>query len=260
MEETMIWGAGLVAEILLAAIVVFVVLLRRSRKAQRKLLAQLANHEIPPAEHVVAEIPVVVEISEAAVTSAEVAVEPPPVDAPQIAPLQVEAELPKATDAAATTDFDQLLKSIDNTGLDESVKRLQQRLEATTQSLQRLSPELLQALTSSEQGDAEFASLQLNIQEITQEVDSLQQSNAQLQQDLRQKTQALEQTAAARREHEELVVQHAKKLRGDVVKLRDKLKNSEGDVERLQSEKEALAAEYAALSREYERIYSKVEK
>jgi len=187
-------------------------------------------------------------------------VEALPLDAPQIDPLEITAEPPKTTDASVTNAFDQLLASIDDAELDEPVERLQQRLQATGQSLQRLAAELQLESTGSVQGYIEFASLQANLQEMTKDVDSLQQSNAQLKQDLRGKTQAMERTAAEARENREIVLQHAKKLRGDIVMLRDKLKNSEGDVQRLQSEKEALAAEYAALNKEYERIYSSTPK
>jgi DNA repair exonuclease SbcCD ATPase subunit len=289
-EETVIWVTGLIAEILLAVTVLLAVRLRRSRKVQQQLLIRLADQEKHPAARVVAaEIPsetsaevrdtpvieielpqdesVVVEAIELDLPAAQAApaigaamVEALPLDAPQIDPLEITAEPPKTTDASVTNAFDQLLASIDDAELDEPVERLQQRLQATGQSLQRLAAELQLESTGSVQGYIEFASLQANLQEMTKDVDSLQQSNAQLKQDLRGKTQAMERTAAEARENREIVLQHAKKLRGDIVMLRDKLKNSEGDVQRLQSEKEALAAEYAALNKEYERIYSSTPK
>jgi DNA repair exonuclease SbcCD ATPase subunit len=285
MEETIIWVTGLIAEILLVVTVVLAVRLRRSRKAQQQLLARLADQEKHSAEHIVAaeipsEIPgelhdapvIEIELPQdelAAVDAIEIgipAVQAPaveaamaetlPVDEPQIDP-SIEAELPpKTTDASVANEFDQLLASIDDAKLDEPVERLQQRLEATGQSLQRLASELQLESTGSVQAHIEFASLQVNLQEMTKDVDSLQQSNAQLKHDLRGKTRAMERTAAEARESREIVLQHARKLRGDIVALRDKLKNSEGDVQRLQSEKEALATEYAALNKEYERIYS----
>lgn len=235
MEETLIWVAGLIAEILLVVAAVLAVLLRRSRGAQQQLLARLADQEKHSAE--AAEIP--------AEASAHVPVAP-----------AVEAASSKTTDVSVTSEFDDLRESIDNARLDESVERLRQRLGATNQSLQRLASGLQQESTSPGQSHPEIASLQVNLEEVTTEVDSLQQSNAQLQQGLRDQTQAMEQAASERREKQERVLQHAKKLRGDIATLRDKLKHSEGDVQRLHSEKEALATEHAALNREYERIYA----
>jgi predicted nucleic acid-binding Zn-ribbon protein len=254
---------------------VFAVLLRRSRKAQQQLLARLADQEKHPAESIVAtETPVEtpgevpdapwaeIDLAEIEVPAVEAPavesamVEAPPIDAPEIEPAEIEAELFGTTDASVTSELDQLRESIDNAKLDESVARLQQRLGTTSQSLQRLASEFQQQSTTPGQGHPEIASLQLNLLEMTTEVDSLLQSNALLQQDLRDKTQAIQQTAAQRHDHQERVLQHAKKLRGGIATLRDKLKDSEGDVQRLQSEKEALATEYAALNKEYERIYA----
>ena len=237
MEETMIWVTGLIAEILLVGAAVFAVV-RRSRKSRQQLLAQLASQEKHPEE------PVATEIS--AATPGEI----PDAPSAKIELSEIEAEPSAATDTPVTNEFDQLLVSLDNAKLDESVGRLRQGLEATTRSLQRLASDLQQNPTSSGQGHPEVESLQMNVLEMTQEVDSLQQSNAQLQQDLRLKAQAMELTAAKGRDHEEMVLQNAKKLR-------DKLKDSESDVRRLQSEKEALAREFAVLNKEYERIYSK---
>ncbi len=249
MEETLIWATGLIAEILLAITVALAVLLRRSRKAQRQLVAQLADREKHTAEHV-----------DLAETSKEIH-DAPEIESRASEPSDFEAPETKTgpvqtTSASLGNEFAQLLASIDNADLDGPAQRLQQRLEASTQSLQRLASELQQELPGSEQGRVEFASLQVNLQEMTAEVGSLQQNNAQLQQDLRSKTKVMERTVAEAREQTEMVLQHARKLRGDISTLRDKLKGSEGDVQRLQTEKDALATEYAALNKEYERIYS----
>lgn len=273
MEETLIWVAGLIAEILLVSTVVLAVLLWRSRKARQQLLAQLANQQNAPAQQVVvAGIPAETVAEKPTAPSSEIGIpaveasavetekiDALPLDALQAEPSEIEAEPAITTDAALTLEFDQLLVSIDNAGLDESVERLHRRLEASTQSLQRLSSALAQEPPDSEQC-VEVASLQVNLHEMTTEVDSLQQSNTQLQQDLRSKTKDLEQTAAQARDHTERVLQHARKLRSDIATLRDKLKNSAGDVQRLQAEKAALATEFDALNKEYARVYANTRK
>jgi DNA repair exonuclease SbcCD ATPase subunit len=262
MEETLIWVIGLAIEILLVAIVVLTVLLRRSRKAQQ-LLAQRADDEQLPTDHVVA-APDAVDLPAEVPAPPSAQIETPaeplaveddlintsPADAPQIELSEFEDDFSVAAEASVTNDLDQLLVTIDNANLDDSVERLQQRLEASNQSLQRLASELPQ------QDHMEVASLQSNLQEMSKEIDSLQHSNAQLKHDLRGQTRALEETAAMERQQKEMVLQHAKKLRGDIATLRDKLKDSQGDVIRLETEKKALAAEFAELNKEYERIYS----
>lgn len=266
MEETLIWVAGLIVEVLLVLTVVLAVLLQRSRKAQRQLLARLADHGKDPAQSIrAAEIPgsaapEPVETETRAVVAAPV-MATAPVDASTVDALQVElsefdADLARPAEAPPTNEFDELRVSIDNAKLDETVYRLQQRLDATNQSLQRIALEMQQDPAGAGQAHVEIASLQFNLQEMTSEVDSLQQRNVQLQQDLRDKAQAMEQTAVERHSTKEKVLQHAKRMRGDIATLRNKLQDSEGDVQRLQSEKEALSSEFAALNREYERIYA----
>lgn len=247
MEETLIWAAGLAVEILLVITIALAVLLRRARRAQRQFPTQAGNPEKHTEEHVaIVETP--------AGTSGEITAAPE-IEPPESESSEMEAGAVGTTSVSLESEFDQLLASIDNANLDQPAQRIQQRLEASTQSLQRLATEMEES-PGSEQGRVEFASLQVNLQEMTTEVGSLQHSNAQLQQDLRSKAKVMERTVAEHRERTELILQHTRKLRGDISTLRDKLSNSEGDVQRLQSEKETLAAEYAALNKEYERIYS----
>ena len=317
MEETVIWVAGLVVEVLLVATIVLAMLLRRARRTQRQLLAQLAERKEQPAQDVTAtqtaaevleqtfpeeptetpepaspEIetpqaesaaieptvleptviePTLIEPNAEAFGEVEVAAalptEEPPREEPMIeAPLPqtttpaietLEVEfsdgepgLPRAADLSLATEFDQLMVGIDSAKLNESVERLQQRMDATTRSLQRF------ASADGEQSRPEVASLQLNLKEMSEDVDLLQHSNAQLQHDLQRRTQAMERAASKAHDNMEMVLQHAQKLRGDIATLRDKLQNSDSDVQRLQTEKEALAAEYEALNKEYEQIYS----
>jgi chromosome segregation ATPase len=253
MEETLIWVAGLVVELLLVVAVVLVVLLRRSRRERKQLLDRLAEPAKQSAEISPTQVEPAASVSIEPVMSAveAAAVEAESFGAALVdAPLDDETEMAQSTDASIASEFGQLRESIDKARLDESVERLQQRLVATSQSLQRL------AAASLEQDNPDIASLQTNLYEMTTEVDALQQSNAQLQQDLRSKTDALEQTAVEKREFQARVLQHAKKLRSDIATLRDRFKDSQEDVQRLQSEKAALATEYEALNKEYERVYA----
>ncbi len=270
MEETLIWVAGLIGEILLVSTVVLAMLLWRARKARQVLLAQLAGQKNPsPEQAVAAEVVSETPMAISATPAAEIEKPPaetrivevstsnvPLTDAAQVAYSDSGSEPISTASASLTDELDQLLASIDNARLDESVERLHQKLQASTQSLQRLAAELPPESPTAEQGRVEFASLQVNLQEMTDEVDSLQRNNTDLQQDLRSKTKLLEQTAAEARDNTEQVLHYARKLRVDITTLRDKLKEREGDVQRLQSEKESLAAEFEALNREYVRIYA----
>jgi archaellum component FlaC len=190
--EALLWIGGLVIEALVVAAVVLAVMLRRSQRARRQLLAQPEPKAAPPAE-----TPVAV----AAGLAAEPAV---------------------AIEIAENDWIDGDKDAAASTQLDTSTERLQQRLDVTNESLQRLEAGL-------EQGaHPEIATLKDNLQGMTSEIDSLQQNSA--------------------------------KLRSDMTTLRDKLRHSEIDVQKLQTEKEALAAEYAALSQEYERVYANSDK
>jgi DNA repair exonuclease SbcCD ATPase subunit len=186
--------------------------------------------------------------------AADHAFEPSPPEVPgadEVAQAGVsDPDLPQPSELALQSEFDQLLLTVDSARLDESVQRLQQRLDETTESLQRL------ASLGDGETSPEVATLQHNLKGMTEDVVSLQQSNTQLQHDLKRKTEAMEHAAAKARDNTEIVLQHARKLRGDIASLREKLQSSDADVQRLQAEKESLAAEYEALNKEYEQIYS----
>jgi len=185
--ETVLWIGGLLIEALLVAAVVLAIMLRRSQKARRQLLAQPEAKAAAPVE-----------------AAAAVATTP---DSPAVA-IEI-----------AESDWIDGDKDAREPARLESTERLQQRLDVTNESLQRLEAGL-------QQGAAHpgIAALKDNLQGLTSEIDTLQQNSA--------------------------------KLRGDMTALRDKLRHSEIDVQKLQTEKEALAAEYAALSQEYERVYA----
>ncbi len=275
-EETLIWVGGLVIEGLAVAAAVLAVLLRRSRKTQQQLLAQLAGKaesadEVTPVEipteasERTPEAPVAaieigeieqVEQEKAAAEAHDIATSllEPTIDEVQAVQSDAAAAPARATDASTAAEFDQLLEIVDSAGLDESTERLQQRLEVTNQSLQRLEVDL-QEDPGAAAAHPDIETLKGNLQEITSEVGSLQESSARLQQDLRDKTLAIEQSFAERHEITERELHQAKKLRREMTALRDKLRLSESDVQKLQEEKQVLAAEYAALNQEYERIY-----
>lgn len=279
-EETLIWVGGLVIEGLAVAAAVLAVLLRRSRKTQQQLLAQLAGKaesadevtpveipmeasertpEAPVAAIEIGEIEQVeqVEQEKAAAEAHDIATSllEPTIDEVQAVQSDAAAAPARATDASTAAEFDQLLEIVDSAGLDESTERLQQRLEVTNQSLQRLEVDL-QEDPGAAAAHPDIETLKGNLQEITSEVGSLQESSARLQQDLRDKTLAIEQSFAERHEITERELHQAKKLRREMTALRDKLRLSESDVQKLQEEKQVLAAEYAALNQEYERIYA----
>lgn len=276
-EETLIWVGGLVIEGLAVTAAVLAVLLRRSRKAQQQLLAQLAGKAESADEATPVEIPTeasertpeapvaAIEIGEIDQVEQEKAAAEahdsatsllePTIDEVQTVQADAVAAPATATDASTAAEFDQLFEIVDNAGLDESTERLQQRLEVTNQSLQRLEVDL-QEDPGAAAAHPDIETLKGNLQEITSEVGSLQESSARLQQDLRDKTLAIEQSFAERHEITERELHQAKKLRREMTALRDKLRLSESDVQKLQEEKQVLAAEYAALNQEYERIYA----
>lgn len=264
MEATLIWVGGLVVEALLIATAVLAVLLRRSHKARQQLTAQLADLQTSPAETgvVSTEAPELLPEASSEVPPEVPAVEipvlldPAPVEARPIEIADTDDEPARASDAAIRSEFDELREIIDNARLDESTDRLQQRLNATQESLQRLAIDIERESTEPGERHLDIAPLQHNLQEMTSEIDSLQQNNAQLQQDLRNKAQDMEKSIAEKQENTDRVLHHAKKLRKDMTMLREKLKNRESDVQQLQTANEALAAEYAALNKEYERIYT----
>jgi chromosome segregation ATPase len=194
--ETLIWVGGLIIEALVVTAAVLAVLLRRSRQ---QLLTQVAGQQ-PPAH--------------------------------EIAAVEKATEVPEPTPGEpATNESKQPSEIVDNAALDESSERLQQRLDATNQSLQRLEVDLQQDPAGAGANHPELEVMKDNLQAMSSDVGSLQESSAKLQ-------------------------HQAKELRRDVTALRDKLKDSETDVQKLQAEKEALGAEFAALNREYERIYA----
>lgn len=241
MAETLIWVGGLVVEALIVAAAVLTVLLRRSRKAQQQLLAQLAERENTADEIVTAPLE-------------------PPIDAVQTGHPDAVAEPAKTAEVSTGSEFDRLREIVNNANLDKSTERLQQRLDLTNDSLQRLALDLEQDPTASGTAHLEIATIQGNLKEMTSEVGSLQDSSARLQRSVRDKTHVIEQTFSEQRAITERELHQAKELRRDMTALRDKLKSSEGDVQKLQTEKQALAAEYAELNREYERIYASSEK
>jgi chromosome segregation ATPase len=191
--ETLLWIGGLAIEALVVAAVVLGIMLRRSQNARQQLLAQRETKAAPAAE-------------------TAVAVEARPAAEPTVAIEIAESDWIDGDKDAATP-----------AQLDASTGRLQQRLEVTNESLQRLEAGLQQGAAH-----PEMATLKDNLQGMTSEIDSLQQNSA--------------------------------KLRSDMTTLRDKLRHSEIDVQKLQAEKDALAAEYAALSQEYERVYANSDK
>lgn len=283
MTETLIWVGGLAIEVLIVASAVLAVLLRRSRKAQQQLLTQLAEKEKSAIDAVTAEAPIEapkpvsdestaeiesveietvevdqVEIEKAAVEAREIATSllEPSFDADQTELADDVGKSTKTTEASTASEFEQLRKIVDNANLDKSTERLQQRLDVTNDSLQRLALDLELDPAGPGTIHPEIETIQGNLQKMTSEVDRLQESSAQLQRDLRDKTHAIEQTFAEKHEITERELHQAKKLRRDMTALRDKLKSSESDVQKLQTEKEVLAAEYAALNSEYERIYA----
>ncbi|MET0534689.1 MAG: hypothetical protein ABW171_10740 [Steroidobacter sp.] len=265
MEETLIWVGGLLIEALLIATAALIVMLRRSHKERQQLLAQLAGKETHSAEAAVIPAEAPEETLEAPAAKIEpaaiapVETEAPAVEIPVLLDAQPDAEddPAKAVDTSITSEFEQLREIIDNAQLSESTERLQQRLDATHQSLERLAVDLDQESDTGERR-LNIEPLRHNLKEMTTEVDSLQQNNAQLQHDLRHKAQDMEKTIAEKQENTDRVLHHAKKLRRDMSMLRDKLKNRESDVQQLQTANEALGAEYSALMKEYERIYNKV--
>ena len=282
MAETLIWVGGLVVEALIVAAAVLIVLLRRSRKAQQQLLAQLAERENTADEFVTAKVRAEapkqtaaeavaeiqpaqidpVEKEKAAVEAIKIGTAPhePPIDAVQTERPDAVAEPAKTAEVSTGSEIDRLREIVNNANLDKSTERLQQRLDLTNDSLQRLALDLEQDPTASGTAHLEIATIQGNLQEMMSEVGSLQDSSARLQRSVRDKTHIIEQTFAEQRAITERELHQAKELRRDMTALRDKLKSSEGDVQKLQTEKQALAAEYAELNREYERIYASSEK
>jgi hypothetical protein len=282
MAETLIWVGGLVIEALIVAAAVLTALLRRSRKAQQQLLARLAEMENMAAEFVTAKVRTEapkqtsaeavaeiqpaqidpVEKEKAAVEAVEIGTVPlePPIDAVRTERPDAVAEPAMTAEVSTGSEFDRLREIVNNANLDKSTERLQQRLDLTNDSLQRLALDLEQDPTASGTAHLEIATIQSNLQELTSEVGSLQDSSARLQQSVRDKTHVIEQTFVEQRAITERELHQAKELRRDMTALLDKLKSSEGDVQKLQAEKQALAAEYAELNREYERIYASSEK
>lgn len=150
MEENLILTAGLTAELLLVIIAVFAVMLRRSRKAQRLLLSQLADKEQSAQAAVVAEIPpdTPVQLPEAPGTEIESPqIEPTlpigaemidvaPAEPIQIEPSDVQAESPDGADGTEIDEFDQLLASIEDAKL--TVAERSESKERVLQHAQKL--------------------------------------------------------------------------------------------------------------------------
>jgi len=257
MEENLIVAGGLVIEVLLVLSVVLAVYLRRSHKLQQQLLARLADKETHSDEAVATPVESPEAAPEVPVLTTEAAprIEIPPVEAPAPQVAETNSEPAAAPDTSVTGELRQLREIIENANLEDSTERLQQRLDATQQSLQRLAVDLEQESDSGERR-VDIKPIQNNLKEMTAEVDSLQQNNAQLQKDLRHKAEDMEQAIAEEQENTDRVLHHAKKLRKDMSQLREKLRNRESDVKELQSANDSLTAEYNALMKEYERIYA----
>lgn len=188
--ETLLWIGGLLIEVLIVAAIVLFVLLRRAQKARDTQPVAAAAIPVPPPA-------------------------PPAVAAEPVVAIEIATNDWVEGGTGAPNDAD-------NAKLSESADRLQQQMNVTNESLQRLEVDLKQDPTGA--GAAHLAALKGNLQDMHSEIDSLQKSGA--------------------------------KLRQDMSAMRDKLRHSEADLQTLQKEKEQLAAEYTALSAEYERVYA----
>ncbi|MDY6946778.1 MAG: hypothetical protein SXG53_13730 [Pseudomonadota bacterium] len=260
MEETLIWAGGLAIEALLAITVVLIVLLRRSRKAQQQLVAELASKETHVEEAdtdtgKAAEAAPVPATEAAAAEAAEATADAQPEQTATQNP-EDDEELADPSSSSLSSELEELREIIDDAKIVESTDELRQRLDATHQSLQRLAVDLDQEVAQTGEPRVSIEPLQQNLKDMTSEVDSLRVNNAQLQQDLRSKVQDMERSVADEQETTVRALNEAKQLQEAMGQLRDKLKDKESHVQQLQTANEGLTAEYDALMKEYERIYS----